>query len=129
MHTLQLSQYLRDNPGFLAIVPGPWRLYYNCTSDMQGLFGASLRLCRTRADETQKAIDREDCSRADESRKAIIYQWAAVSSSDSISGLFLAAPRADPDWRKSCLALASFAFGALFPFWFSLHACTWFGDR
>jgi hypothetical protein len=31
-HRLQLSLNLRDSPGFLAIVPGPGRLYYNCIS-------------------------------------------------------------------------------------------------
>ena len=30
MHRLQLSLNLRDSPGFLAIVPRPGRLFYNC---------------------------------------------------------------------------------------------------
>ena len=29
-HRLQLSLNLRDSPGFLAIVPRPGRLFYNC---------------------------------------------------------------------------------------------------
>ena len=29
-HRLQLSLNLRDSPGFLATVPRPGRLYYNC---------------------------------------------------------------------------------------------------
>ena len=29
-HRLQLSLNLRDSPGFLAIVPRPRRLFYNC---------------------------------------------------------------------------------------------------
>ena len=30
VHRLQLSLNLRDSPGFLAIVPRPGRLFYNC---------------------------------------------------------------------------------------------------
>ena len=30
LHRLQLSLNLRDSPGFLATVPRPGRLYYNC---------------------------------------------------------------------------------------------------